>query len=77
MLANGTTPVSMAAFVFQQTPVLCVNAAIWSTRVLIAKEVYNSLNQTIYSAKVFVILVFFSGEEMVYRSRSGVKGWLI
>lgn len=53
MLANDTTPVSMAAFVFQQIQVHYVNAAIWSTRALIAKEVNNSLNQTIHSTIVF------------------------
>lgn len=72
MLANGTTPVSMAAFVFQQTRVHCVNAATWSTRALIAREVNISLNQTIP-----LLSLFFQERETVYRSRSGVEGWLL
>lgn len=47
MLANDTTPVNTVVFVFQQTQVHFVNAAIWNTKALIVKEVNNSLNQTI------------------------------
>lgn len=72
MLANDTTPVSMAVFVSQQIQVHCVNAAIWSTRALIVNEVNNSLNQTIFAA---ITCNSFPFAEETFRHRPSGEKW--
>jgi hypothetical protein len=73
MLASDTIPVNMAVFVFQQIQVHYVNAAIWNTRELIAKEVNNSLNQII--SEQSKTIVFHCNWQEVFRKRLKSSLW--